>query len=160
MANTMQVIMKDNKFCVSEHKENYPKRYQLYPVNILRTRHPEMSNLSELQYKRLTSGCARALRLLNSGKGYKPNIRPPFPYVTLDQLIAEPGVKGCRKFRRLLEQADSHAQDPPYSAWGNALVDNTNLILEWEKIVGYIYASKLLPQTKDVLKGIIKNIFT
>ena len=129
-------------------------------MNILRTRHPEMSNLSELQYKRLTSGCARALRLLNSGKGYKPNIRPPFPYVTLDQLIAEPGVKGCRKFRRLLEQADSHAQDPPYSAWGNALVDNTNLILEWEKIVGYIYASKLLPQTKDVLKGIIKNIFT
>ena len=90
MANNMQVIIKDSKFCFSEHKENHPKRYQLYPLNILRTRHPEMSNLSEVQYKRLTTGCARALRLLHSGKGYKPEIRPTFPYATLDPLIAEP----------------------------------------------------------------------
>ena len=69
MVNTMQVIIKDNKF-FSEYKENQPKRYQLYPLNILRTRHPKMLNCSELQYKRLTAGCARALRLLNCEKGF------------------------------------------------------------------------------------------
>ena len=142
-------------FVFSEYKEKHFKRYQLYPLNIQRTRHPEISNLSEVQYKRLTNGCARVFKLLNNKKGTKPEIRSTFPYATLHQLIAEPGVKGCKKFRRLLQQTDSYAQDPPYTAWANALADNSSLIMELkisllpkelEKIVGYIYASKLNSQ--------------
>ena len=90
MTNTRQVIIKDNEFFFSEYKERNSKRYQIYPLIILRIRHPEMSNLSELQYEQLKNGCARALKLFNNKVGRKPEIRLTFPYVTLDQLIAEP----------------------------------------------------------------------
>ena len=37
MTNTMPVIIKDNEFCFSEYRTRNSKRYQIYPLNILRS---------------------------------------------------------------------------------------------------------------------------
>ena len=72
MVNSQKVIIKDNEFCLTEYKYNTTKIYQLYPLDILRNRPPEMFSLSKMQYNHLKDRCANAFAPLNREKGYKP----------------------------------------------------------------------------------------